>query len=143
MPQLEDLARTLFTALDARDYDRLEELVADDCDVVVPGFRGRGPQAYIDWARPFCDAFPDLNHTVGALAEGGDTVAFELRVAGTHTEPLRTPAGDVPATGRAVDFHAGDVWQVNDGRIVALHVYFDQMELLGQLGLLPEPAATS
>jgi len=33
-----------------------------------------------------------------------------------------------------------DVATVEAGVIISHHAYFDQMELLGQLGLLPEPA---
>ncbi|MEA2247098.1 MAG: hypothetical protein QOH46_1627 [Solirubrobacteraceae bacterium] len=143
MSELEDLARTVFTAIDARDFDRLEELVAPDCDVQVPGFRGSGPGAFIAWIQPFLAAFPDIRHTRGALAETGDILAFEMEVAGTHTGPLRTPAGEVPATGRRLDLRVANVWRTDGTRITAYHVYFDQLEFLGQLGLLPEPATTA
>jgi ketosteroid isomerase-like protein len=142
MPQLEDLARDVFTAIEAHDFGRLEELLAPDCDVVVPGFSGRGPQAFIAWMQPFLGAFPDIRHELGTVAEAGDVIGFELRVSGTHTEAMRSPAGEIPATGRPLDLPAANMWRTDGGRIVAYHVYFDQMEFLGQLGLLPEPAAT-
>lgn len=142
MTPLEDLVGDVFRALDARDYGRVEELLAPDCEVVVPGFRGRGAQAFIAWTQPFLDAFPDLEHDVGPVVEDGARVALELRVRGTHTAPMRTPAGELPPTQRPLDLAAANIWQTEGGRIVAYHVYFDQMEFLGQLGLLPEPAPT-
>jgi ketosteroid isomerase-like protein len=38
---------------------------------------------------------------------------------------------------------AADVAQVRDGRIVRHDFYFDQLDMLSQLGLLEEPARTS
>jgi ketosteroid isomerase-like protein len=34
-----------------------------------------------------------------------------------------------------------EVYEVRGGRIVSHNIYYDQMAFLGQLGLLPPPAA--
>ena len=57
---------------------------------------------------------------------------------GTNTGPLSLPDGStVPATGKAVRVRGCDIATVADGMIVRHHFYFDQMELLTQLGLAP------
>jgi ketosteroid isomerase-like protein len=62
-------------------------------------------------------------------------------VVGTNTGPLALPTGrTLPPTGRQVRVRSCDVATVEDGLITSHRAYFDQLELLGQLGLLPEPA---
>jgi ADP-ribosyl-[dinitrogen reductase] hydrolase len=71
-----------------------------------------------------------------AVALGGDTDGYFV---GTHTAPLPTPTGeDIPATGKPVRVRACDIATVQNGVITSHRFYFDQMEFLGQLGLLPE-----
>jgi predicted ester cyclase len=74
--------------------------------------------------------------TSGLLAEGS-VVAAEGRFIGTHTGVMRTPAGDVAATGRQVDLRWMSAYQVRRDELASEHLYFDQAELLGQLGLMP------
>lgn len=62
-------------------------------------------------------------------------MAAEFRVLGTHTATMRTPAGDVPATGKQVDFQVAEVWELQDGRVVRLRNYMDAGALMRQLGL--------
>jgi ketosteroid isomerase-like protein len=59
----------------------------------------------------------------------------------THTGPFQTPQGEVPPTGRTVVIDAVDVVTATDGKISSWRVYFDQMGILRQLGLLPAPAS--
>ena len=65
---------------------------------------------------------------------GNDTETFT----GTHTETLASPEGDIPATNKSVDGRAVELTRVADGKIVENHLYYDNMELLTQLGLIPE-----
>jgi ketosteroid isomerase-like protein len=143
MTQHDDFVREFFRTLDAGDLDRYAEAITPDCDFLAPGGRGRGPDAAVEWLRPFYAACPDLRHEILEIAGEGDIVAVELRVRGTHTAPLAGPAGEIPPTGRAFDMQAVDIWRMDGDRIASYHIYFDQMELLGQLGLLPEPTAAA
>ena len=60
-------------------------------------------------------------------------------IVGTHTEPLTMPNGEtVPPTGKKVRFRECDVVTVDGGLITSHRFYYDQMDVLGQLGLLPE-----
>jgi ketosteroid isomerase-like protein len=140
MTQLTDMARDVFRAIDAHDLHRVEEMIAPDCDFVAPGFSTRDPAVAAGWIGAFLGAFPDLRHELGSIAADGDLVAVELRVTGTHTGALPGPTGDVPPTGRPVDFRVANIWRVGDGQIAMYHVFFDQLDFLAQLGLLPEPA---
>ena len=76
------------------------------------------------------------------LIAEGDYVVEQARYVGTHTGPLRAPNGtEVPATGKSFDFPFIGVFQVENGKISSIRIYYDQVELFTQLGLMP--AATS
>jgi hypothetical protein len=54
---------------------------------------------------------------------------------GTHTATLNAPGGSIPATGRRITVPFVSVLGVAGDRFTSIAVYFDQMELLTQLGL--------
>ena len=131
------VVEAMFKAVDARDYGAVGDLLADDCAFVAPGFAGQGRDAVVGFMRPFLEAFPDLTHELEAYVENGDQAAFELHIRGTHTAPMASPQGEIPATGKAVDFRSADVIRLEDGRFASYHVYFDMMGFMQQLGLVP------
>jgi ketosteroid isomerase-like protein len=60
------------------------------------------------------------------------------RYVGTHTGALRSPDGaEVPATGKPFDFPFVEIFRVHGGKIRSIRIYYDQLELLTQLGLIP------
>jgi len=63
--------------------------------------------------------------------------AAEGTIAGTHDGVLHTPNGDVAPTGRAVELRWAAVYATDGETLKSEHLFFDQMDLLGQLGLLP------
>ena len=69
----------------------------------------------------------------------GSSVAAEGRFIGTHTGVMRTPDGEIPATGRQVDFRWMSSYEIRGEELTSEHLYFDQAEFLGQLGLMPTP----
>jgi steroid delta-isomerase-like uncharacterized protein len=127
----------MMRAVDARNYGALRELYTADLEIVTPMGRSSGVDALIGFMQPFLDAFPDLSHEIVGYVEQGESVGYELRIRGTHTRPLPSPKGEIPATNKKVDFHACDMVRFRDGRIASYRVYFDMMGFMGQLGLLP------
>lgn len=53
---------------------------------------------------------------------------------------LITPDGDIPPTNRTASARGVQIQRIANDKIAEEHVCFDQLELLTQLGLLPEPA---
>ena len=77
-------------------------------------------------------------HCLRALEDEGDTVVEQARYTGTHTGTWRNPNGvEIPATGKTVDFPFAGVFRVTDGKISSIRIYYDQIEVLTQLGLMP------
>ncbi|HEX8769629.1 MAG TPA: ester cyclase [Acidimicrobiales bacterium] len=82
------------------------------------------------------EAFPDNTIELDAAFAAGEHGAEEARFTGTHNGILRTPNGDIPATGKSVVSQFVAVARVQDDKITSFHIYFDVAELLGQLGLM-------
>lgn len=119
----------------------LEEFVGNespDIEFVIPGgITLRGRDQVREYMKLFWSAFPDIKVTAAYQVIAGDTAVTEQTYSGTHTGTLRTPNGDIPATGKRVQGRQVAVQRVKDGLISSEHLYFDQMEFLGALGLVP------
>jgi steroid delta-isomerase-like uncharacterized protein len=87
------------------------------------------------------EAAPDRTSVVDTLFAEGDLAAEEGRYTGTHTGTWRSPDGvEIPATGKTLDFRFSAVFRVENGTITSIRLYYDQLEVLTQLGLMPAPA---
>jgi steroid delta-isomerase-like uncharacterized protein len=128
------------TAVNGRDLEGYLANQQPDVEFVLPGgvtIRGReevGRYTEAMWA-----AFPDANLTFGEQFLGDNGAATEVVLTGTHTGPMATPNGPLPPTGKQVKVHSVSILRFEDGRIASEHVYFDQLELMTQLGLAQAP----
>lgn len=129
-----------WAAFEAGDFERVREVFGPESDLVGAGFRVRGADEIIGVLRAYKRALPDLRHNETSYVESGDTIAVELRVTGTMSGPLASPKGEVPPTGKRLDLASCDYITVKDGKIRSWRAYWDNMDFLGQLGLLPQPA---
>ena len=112
-------------------------ITAPDCEITVPGVGGIDRETlWSVWLPAYKRAFPGLSHEAIDVVEAGDRVAVRLRITLPHTGTFATTQGEMGATGRTVVLDSVDVVSEADGRITGWHSYFDQMSLLGQLGLL-------
>ena len=70
--------------------------------------------------------------------DAGQTVACTFTVVGTHDGPL----GSLPATGKGFALSLCELWHFDpSGRVVGGDLYYDQVTLLMQLGLMPQPSS--
>jgi len=85
----------------------------------------------------FFTALPDVRAKVLSSVAGGDTIAFEVEMTGTHNGPLVTPDGNVPPTNRPVRFLGSRVIRFNpQGQITSCNRYYDLAGIMQQLGLM-------
>ena len=77
-------------------------------------------------------AFPDVVFTIEEQVAEGATVASRLTARGTHHGSY----GDVPATGRQVEWRMATFHRFANGRIVDSWTSFDAAVVLHQLGAL-------
>lgn len=62
-----------------------------------------------------------------------------ITFAGTHQDTLAGPMGELPATNQRLNGRTATAVQVVDGKIVRQNLYFDQLQVLTDLGLMPAP----
>jgi predicted ester cyclase len=91
----------------------------------------------------WADAFPDGRITVDRVVEDDPFVVVEFTGHGTHTGPLTTAAGSIPATGRSVTLHLCDVLEFREGKAFSQHHYLDTGAMMAQLGLATEQTAAT
>jgi len=144
MADLKEIADRGTAAFNAHDADALAAL--DDADVIytTPGPTGRteyrGREAGRGYNQNWFTAFPDAKVTILTEVLAGDCIVQEGTFEGTNTGPWKTDAGEMPATGRTVNGTYCLVSKVRDGLFISGNLYFDQVELMSQLGLMPAPA---
>jgi predicted ester cyclase len=140
MTDARTLAERLFEVIDSHRWADIETVLHPDAEMSSPFGDRLTVAAWLDVNRSFAVACPDGRHTITDVVDGGDRFAVEGIWTGTHTGPLGGPSGEIPPTGRSVVLPFCGVATRSGDRIAAVTVHLDQMTMLGQLGLLPEPA---
>src|SRR5438876_768102 len=57
-----------------------------------------------------------------------------------HEDTLMSPAGEIAPTHKTINGRAVQIFHVEGETIAAIRLYFDQVQVMTQLGLMPEPA---
>ncbi|MGY1590504.1 ester cyclase [Geodermatophilus sp. SYSU D00708] len=123
-------------AITAGDADALHRLYAADAVGDSPDAgRLEGGPAIVEYVMALRRAVPDLTWEARHQYETDDTAIDEGWLVGTHTQPLTSPDGEIPATGRSIRLRECDVLTVRGGQGVAHRFYYDQLEFAVQLGL--------
>ena len=132
------LARRIYQLFSDDRYDDVLPLTTEDIEAnLIPfGQTFQGREGFINFMMGFKGAFPDLKIAVTNQVATDDHVVSEFTARGTHTGPLLTPAGEIPPTGRKVDFIVCEVWRIKNGKVASLHNYQDAASLMRQLGVL-------
>lgn len=138
-------ARATYDAFNRNDFDWILASVAEDVEVLVVPFGQTftGRSGFRQFMQGFKTAFPDCNVTVTAQVATEDAVVNESIVRGTHRGPLISSAGEIPATGRTIEYPLCEVWRINNGKIAMIHNYFDAATVLQQLGVMPGAPETA
>jgi steroid delta-isomerase-like uncharacterized protein len=134
------LAREVYATFNRKDYDRCLARATEDVEVVLTPFGQTftGHAGFRDFMTGFTRAFPDIEITVTNQVATEDQVVNECRWRGTHTGPLMSPQGEIPATGKRVEeARICEVWGIRDGKLASLRNYQDVSTWLRQLGLVP------
>jgi steroid delta-isomerase-like uncharacterized protein len=134
------VVRRFYEALNAGDLDTVASLGAPGAQATSIPFRATAGirEDLAGWL----EAFPDARIEVKNVVAQGDHVVAEIVGSGTHTGTLRSPTGDVPATGRHMEMPLVEVYRFQDGKIAEMRYYFDAFSFLQQLGV-GQPQATA
>jgi predicted ester cyclase len=136
----DELVRALFTAVNADDAARVDELLARSfLSYDVHGTRSRTglKRYYSDLRQSFSELQLEVHENVGVLVEG-DLVALRTIITGTHTGDY---AG-VAATGSPIQTSASHFFRVRDDQLVEHWQVVDTYRILVAIGAIPGVAST-
>jgi steroid delta-isomerase-like uncharacterized protein len=95
----------------------------------------RGPEDVKRFMGEFRSAFPDFHSTIEDQIAEGDRVVTRWRMRGTHQGEFR----GIAPTGKELDITGIGIFRFSDGKVVESWDNFDQLGMMRQLGMVPEP----
>ena len=135
-----EIYRAGHEAFNQRDFDAMVKHYADSISWTdrARGLTFRTPQEFKNvflagWVR----SSSDIRITEPCYIDAGQTMVCTFTVVGTHDGPL----GPFPATSKEFALPLCEMWHFDSsGRVVGGDLYYDQVSLLAQLGLMPQPS---
>jgi len=116
----------------------IDELFSNDAILHNPQnpTSAKGPQGAKSSVETYLTAFPDLKITIEKEIADGEYVVQHLRAIGTNTGELM----GMPATGKKANTTGAMTTKFdNNGKIVEVWSFFDNLGLMQQLGVVPTP----
>jgi predicted ester cyclase len=144
MADAREIGRRFVDAFNAHDEAQIRQLNSERAVLEAPGeVRLEGRDAATEYALAWLRAFPDARLTVKNELVDGEWVAQEFTFEGTHEDTMSSPAGDIPPTHKRLNGRGVQVFRVENDAVSDTRLYFDQVQVMTQLGLMPEAAATA
>ena len=140
MGEARTMVERLYERIDRNDLESALQLFTPDAEFTFPGVQVRGREQIATFMTGMWEAFPSHRHDIVTAVEGADRIAVEGIATAVHSGPLMSPGGVVPATGRDVVLPICHVLVLEAGLIASSHIWYDQLDMLSQLGLVPAAA---
>jgi steroid delta-isomerase-like uncharacterized protein len=128
-----ETAWALFESFNSRDFDANLRLAADDvvCEDRATGAILKGRSGFREFMQEWVNSFSNGECVELELIDAGDIVVAEFIGRGVNDGPL----GPLPASGRQMNHRFCEVLRFNEqGQLVSITLYYDQLSLLAQLG---------
>lgn len=135
------LMDTVMEAHNAHDWGGFSTNFAESVVVYDPTVSEpiRGREALREFVASLATAFPDIRWEKSRSFGEGDFVCFEANILGTHKGPLSGPGGQtITATDKTIRTPVSTVSKVEGGEITEVHVYYDVLGMMAQLGVTPQ-----
>ena len=132
------IVKKLYDLWNDRDLDGALDLATDDVEVrlVALGQTLTGRDGFRRFVERFAIASSDMKKDVTNQVASDDQVVSEFTLKGTHDGSLRTPAGEIPPTGRSIELDVVEVVGIRDGKVAWITNYSDSATLIRQLDRL-------
>lgn len=141
MAEAKDTAARFVAAFNAHDEGALLSVHAATVKFEAPGgVHVNNTTDATAYALRWIKSFPNGKMTVRHEITSGPWVIQEVTMEGTHSGPLESPMGTVRATGKHFSGKCVQLLRIDHDQIVEARLYFDQVEMMSQLGILPTPA---
>ena len=135
------IAAQFVEAFNAHDEEAMRALNAADGVMEAPGdVRVEGRDAVTAYAMVWLNAFSDGTITVHTELVDGDWVVQRFTFQGVHDGVLASPAGEIPPTQRRLTGRGVQMMRVEGDAVAETQLYFDQVQVMTQLGLMPDAA---
>ena len=131
-----EIGRALLDGTNAGDLSKWEALLADDYTGSYPSMRNDVDRHVAAGYNSVILAALPTHFEVQRTIVDGDVAIYQWLASGTHTGPLALPTGTIPATGKSATVPGVLITTVKDGKIVREEMYWNQLELLVQLGIM-------
>jgi ketosteroid isomerase-like protein len=130
--------RAAHDAFNQADWDRMRELTAGDVAFSdrARGLELRSVDEFQNWAKEWKAGMSDARITAPDYLQAGEYSVCRFIGQGTNDGPMG-PAQ--VTTGRRMELPFCEVVRVQDGRIVSGEIFYDQLTILTQLGLVEAP----
>ena len=136
MGEAKNVVESMVEAWNEHNRERWTAGFADSAELRAPGgVSGSGPEMGGQFYDIWTDGFPDNQVDQPLISEDSDNGFLEAVFKGTHAGPLDAPSGTIPATGKTVEIPFVVTTKVGGGKVTSFHLYFDQVELMTQLGM--------
>ena len=134
------IAREQVEGFNSGDWERVRAGLASDSRLDELGTERKveGPEKIVELFKGWKQAFPDAAGTVTSAIASGNTAALEVTWKGTHTGPLTTAEGMIPASGKRQETPAAIFFTFEGDKIKESRHYFDSLTLLKQIGEQPK-----
>ena len=134
------IAREQVDAFNSGDWERVQAGLASDAryDELGTERKTDGPEKIVELFKGWKQAFPDAAGTVKSTYASGDTAILEVTWKGTHSGPLTTAEGTIPASGKHQETPAAIFFTFEGDKIKESRHYFDSLTLLKQIGAQPK-----
>jgi steroid delta-isomerase-like uncharacterized protein len=133
-----EIAKSMVEAINERDLDRLDQLIAPDVVRLSAATAGVTVTSIEDFKAMLQADFavvPDSAMTIDVIFGNGEFVAMRAIYAGTQKGQM----GPFPASGKRVELPFVGILRITDGKISQMWVEWDNMHMLTQLGHMPAP----
>jgi predicted ester cyclase len=131
----------LFDAMNARELDRLDAIVATNfvrhCEP-TPDVSVQSLDDFKAFLDGFTAAFPDNVQTPVLVACDDELVGIYATYEGTHLGQF----GGFEPTGQRAKFDFAGMMRLRDGKLSEWWITWDNMTILAQLGLLPDSSTS-
>jgi ketosteroid isomerase-like protein len=124
-------------ALLKKDYNALAECYSEQAVLVTPEGALKGRENIRKSYETWLGRFSGLKASVDSKIDAGHQVVEEWTMSAVNSSEI--PAGAfgerIPATNESITVHCANIASISDGRIMSHHVYYDQKEIMDQLGM--------
>jgi steroid delta-isomerase-like uncharacterized protein len=136
MDEVVKIAREQIDAFNAGDWERMRAGLAADFRYDEFGTQRKieGSEKIVELFKGWKTAFPDAVGTVTSAIASGNRAALEVTWKGTHSGPLETAEGTIPASGKRQETPAAFFFAFEGDKIKESRHYFDSLTLLKQIG---------